>query len=432
MKKMMILTLALMLVAQVFAGGMVTNSNHSAEYMRTFNRNASIEIDAAYFNPAAVAGLGQGLHLYLSNQTISQTRTVEADFPTYNNNTFEGETFAPAFPNLHLAYVTGPMAFSFSFQPIGGGGTAEFPNGLPAFEKTFAGLAEGTPASALGAPAALGNINGYAVDAAFNGSSLYLGFQGNFSYALNDMIQAGLGVRYVSAKNTYEGGLENILLHTTSGVSLDGSMSPLLADKFVDAEKTGSTMVYILSLNAHLTECINASLRYETMGALEMTNSTTTDDIDMFPDGEVTNADIPAQFSLGLGWQQGLTRVEVTADYWFNTAVNWDGDEEKVDNNFEAGIGAEYGLTDNFVISAGYLYAATGATDQYQSDLSYSLNSNSVAFGGKYLLSEKQYVSFGLFDTFYEEGQNYAPIAKLQERYMKTSIGFALGYSHSF
>jgi hypothetical protein len=34
--------------------------------------------DAVYFNPAAVAGLGQGLHLYLSNQTIYQTRTVKA------------------------------------------------------------------------------------------------------------------------------------------------------------------------------------------------------------------------------------------------------------------------------------------------------------------------------------------------------------------
>ena len=61
-----------------------------------------------------------------------------------------------------------------------------------------------------------GTINGYAVDAAFNGSSLYLGFQGNVSYALSDMIQAGLGVRYISAKNTYEGGLNNMTLNTTN------------------------------------------------------------------------------------------------------------------------------------------------------------------------------------------------------------------------
>ncbi len=432
MKKMMISALLLVFVIQVFGGGMVHNTNHSAEFIGTMNRNASIEIDAAYFNPAAVAGLGQGLHLYLSNQTIYQTRTVTADFPTYNDDTFKGTTFVPAFPNLHVAFVTGKMAFSGSFQPIGGGGSAEFPDGLPAFEKTFAGFAEGLPASSLGAPAALGAINGYAVDAAFNGSSTYLGFQGNFSYAISDMIQTGFGVRYISAKNTYEGGLENIVLYTESGVDLDATMSALLSDKFVEAEKTGTAMVYVGSLNLNLSEALNVSLRYETMGALEMTNSTTTDDVNMFPDGAVSNADIPAQAVLGIGWQQGLTRVEVSVDYWFNTAVNWDGDEDKVDNNFTVGVGGEYGLSESLVISGGYLYGATGATDEYQSDMNYSLSSYTIAFGGKYILSDKKHVSFGLYNTFYQDGQNYAPIPKNQEYYSKTSTGFALGYSHSF
>ena len=434
MKKMMMMTLLLILTVQVFAGGMVTNSNQSAEYMRTLNRNASVGLDAVYFNPAAVAGLGQGLHLYLSNQTISQTRTVEADFPTYNNNSWSGETFAPAFPNLHVAYVTGSLAFSASFQPIGGGGTAEFPAGLPAFEKDLAVFSNGVPAALLNpALESLGNFNGYSVDAAFNGSSLYLGFQGNFSYALSEMIQAGIGVRYISAKNTYEGGLENIVLKTTSGTDLTAAIAgERLADKFVEAEKTGSAMVFILSANMQLTKQINASLRYETKGALEMTNSTITDDVDMFPDGVVTHSDIPAQFSFGLGWQEGLTRVEVSADYWFNTAVDWDGKEEKVDNNYEAGVGVEFGLTESLVISGGYLYAVTGARDEYQTDLDFSLSSNTVEFGGKYMLSDKKYVSLGLFDTIYMEGQNYAPIPFNQERYMKTSIGFAVGYSHDF
>ena len=432
MRKFLTGLLFVIVAINLSAGGMVTNSNQSAEYMRTLNRNASMEIDAAYFNPAALATLNQGLHLYLSNQTIFQTREVTGDFPTYNNGTFEGTTFAPVFPNLHIAYVSGSMAFSGSFQPIGGGGTADFPEGLPAFEKTFAGFAEGTPASLLGAPSSVGNINGYDVDAAFNGSSLYLGFQGNFSYAISDMIQAGIGVRYISAKNTYEGGLENIALHTTSGFDLDATSSSLLSDKFVDAMKTGSSMIYIVSVNLNPSEAINLSLRYETIGALEMTNETTTDDVDMFPDGAKSNSDIPAQASIGLGIQKDLMRIEVGADYWFNKAANWDGNEEKVDNNFEAGAAIEYGLSESLVVSCGYVYAQTGASDEYQSDLDFSLSSNSVAMGGKYILSEKKYVSFGLFDTFYQEGQNYAPIPKNQEHYMKTSIGFAVGYSHSF
>ena len=84
------------------------------------------------------------------------------------------------------------------------------------------------------------------------------------------------------------------------------------------------------------------------------------------------------------------------------------------------------------MISGGYLYAVTGATDKYQSDLNYSLSSSTVAIGGKYILCPRKYVSFGLFDTFYQDGQNYAPIPENQEYYSKTSIGFAIGYSHSF
>ena len=90
MKKMMISALLLLFAIQVFGGGMVTNSNQSAEYMRTMNRNASLELDAVYFNPAAVAGFGDGMHLYVSNQTILQTRTIESAFTEFNTNPFEG------------------------------------------------------------------------------------------------------------------------------------------------------------------------------------------------------------------------------------------------------------------------------------------------------------------------------------------------------
>ena len=36
----------------LMAGGIVTNTNQSAAYMRTLNRNAVTDVDAAYFNPA--------------------------------------------------------------------------------------------------------------------------------------------------------------------------------------------------------------------------------------------------------------------------------------------------------------------------------------------------------------------------------------------
>lgn len=166
----------LFLSGMAYGGGIVTNTNQSAEFIRTLNRNASTDIDAVYFNPAGLTKLGDGFHLYLSNQTITQTRTVVGSYPTFNEKTFKGETFAPVFPNIYVAYRSGNLALSAGLTPIGGGGSAEFPKGLPAFEYTLAALAEGIPASALDAKLSpYGTINGYSLNASFSGSSVYLG-----------------------------------------------------------------------------------------------------------------------------------------------------------------------------------------------------------------------------------------------------------------
>ena len=66
MKSLGITLLVLVLTAQLFAGGMVTNSNQSAEYMRTLNRNASLDIDAA-----SVSRGTHSIHVYSHNKQIA-------------------------------------------------------------------------------------------------------------------------------------------------------------------------------------------------------------------------------------------------------------------------------------------------------------------------------------------------------------------------
>ena len=54
----------------VFAGGIVTNANQSAQYVRMLARDASTSIDAVYYNPAGLTKLADGFHISLSNQSI--------------------------------------------------------------------------------------------------------------------------------------------------------------------------------------------------------------------------------------------------------------------------------------------------------------------------------------------------------------------------
>ena len=56
-------------------------------------------------------------------------------------------------------------------------------------------------------------ISAYKADISFKGSSVYYGFQLNGSYEINDMFSVAVGARYISAVNTYEGGIRNIQIN---------------------------------------------------------------------------------------------------------------------------------------------------------------------------------------------------------------------------
>ena len=212
-----IFVVGLLLVGFAMAGGIVHNTNQSADFIRLLNRNASTDIDAVYFNPAGLTALNDGLHFYLSNQTIFQNRTVTNDLATLNSDTFEGETSAPIFPNFYAVYKKDNLAVGAGFTPIGGGGSAVFDNGLPSFE---------VPVSAIPTSLVTAGIptDKYSLDVAFEGSSVYLAGQAVVAYKINDMFSVAGGARYFQASNTYEGHLKDIMINPTVPGLADGSM----------------------------------------------------------------------------------------------------------------------------------------------------------------------------------------------------------------
>lgn len=79
------ITLALILMSAVhtavLAGGMLTNTNQSIDFLRNPARDAAIGIDGVYSNPAGVAFLPEGLHLSVNWQAAWQTRTIDTTNP---------------------------------------------------------------------------------------------------------------------------------------------------------------------------------------------------------------------------------------------------------------------------------------------------------------------------------------------------------------
>ena len=263
MKKILTLIAGTLVTGTLLAGGLVTNTNQSASWVRLPSRNASIETDAVYYNPAGLMKMENGFHFGISNQTIFQTREITSNYSFLNDGMYEGSVKAPLFPSVAAAYKLDKLAFSFGFNPVGGGGGATYETGLPSFEMPISDLVPLTYLNGFGTTA-------YSADIFFEGSSIYFGYQGNISYKINDMISVAAGFRLVTAKNTYSGYLRDISINPNYPAfgAYNGSMV-LASDFFTSGatklgELAGGATAYATGLQTLITDY--------SLGAMLLTN----------------------------------------------------------------------------------------------------------------------------------------------------------------
>ena len=547
MKRLIISLLATFSAVSMFAGGIVTNTNQSAAFVRMPAQDAAIGIQAAYHNPAGLTKLADGFHLQLSNQSIFQTKEIESTYFSLENKTYVGDVKAPLFPSFYAAYKTGKMAFSLGFNAVGGGGGAEYKTGLPSFEQDVSSI----PASlkAAGIP-----TDDYSADIYFSGSSVYWGLQFGISYEVSEALSLYAGARYIMAKNTYEGHIHDIMIDpvrnltalgqpnytgemvsatvfftdlaeastaaSASAASGASQMQPLInggvggltfaqaqaanainstqratmeggllafgvsqttingmtlaqaqatyssisndyatsattaaynaaatKDRDVDSEQTGNTIAPILGAHLTLMEgALNVGLKYEFKTPLEITNATVVDGTGMFTDGQVSPAEMPSLLSVGVDYKV-MDNLSLAIGYhqYFDKSAKYgktdaNGDfitnETLMDNNnWELAVGLEYAVSDNFLLSGGWLKTSTGVTLAYQTDLSYSLNTNTMAFGARAQVSPALAIDLGVMYTFYEDGEKdfaaESGIPAYKELYRKSTFTAGIGFSYS-
>lgn len=248
MKKTLLLGLiALTAAPAAHAGGLLNNTSLHALYLRSLARNASLAIDATYYNPAGLVFTPDGWRFSVNSQTVLQRRDIDATFAPFAYSTagtttkrFEGKATAPIVPTLMASYKKGDWAFSAVAGVFGGGGKASFTSGLPQFEANVALVPTVTQAIAQKATAMIATLppgalppvaqagfaklidpikaaNKYSVDSKLEGLQYVFGLQAGASYKINQHLSAYLGARLSYAYNTYTGYIRNIQISGADG-----------------------------------------------------------------------------------------------------------------------------------------------------------------------------------------------------------------------
>ena len=238
MKKITMALLAIMFLGNTaFAGGILTNTNQSVNFLRNPARDAAIGLDGVYSNPAGVAFLSDGLHLGFNWQYAHQTRTITSTNPLFalgakNNGLttkeFEGVANAPFIPSLQAAYNKNNWSFQFNFSVPGGGGKCEFDKGIGSFETVVGAIANKLIATSTQLNGAIGqfgasvpNVTGYDVDGYMKGQQYYFGFQLGAARKINEHLSVYAGLRLLYGTASYEARLNNIrVMNGAEGMTL--------------------------------------------------------------------------------------------------------------------------------------------------------------------------------------------------------------------
>ena len=459
---MNVLLASLMLTAATTtatAGGILTNTNQSIDFLRNPARDAAIGLDGVYSNPAGVAFMPEGFYLGINWQYAHQTRTIECNNPLFalgkkNNGqstkTFEGIADAPFLPSIQAAYNKGNWSLQFNFSVPGGGGACEFQDGLGSFESVVGGIAN--QLKPLGA-------TGYDMDGYMQGRQYYFGFQLGAAYKITKDLSVYGGLRVLYGTATYKAKISNIMVNTANGyldfgsflqgatTTIDAGISKVnagiaqyqAAGVDVPAELTtqlaqlegtkqslNSLQKYSQGVNLLCNQSsvgvapvigidwrvgkFNFAAKYEAKTEIHMKNESTVNEaseipaVNKFRDSEKIDEDSPAQLAVGAMWNiSDDFRLNVGYHHFFDKDVKWYNNTQDLlgggTNEYLAG--AEWDLTNKLTISGGGQITRYQLTDEYMNDMSFVVNSYSLGFGFNYKAADNITLKAAYFQTNY-------------------------------
>ena len=232
------------------AQGLITNNNQSTMFVRMPSRNASQEIDAAFYNPAGLTSLESGFHLGVFYQGILRKNSVISGYPLLNEAEYSGNIRSLLVPSAFLAYKDNKLAVSLQYGTFAGPGTVKFERGLPTYE---------IPVSRLVPDLMVLNdygydVSAYKLEASFTGKIGYQGIQAGVAFELFKGFSVSGGINFLFGAATFNQNVRDVQLEVN--------------DTWEDApEKLNSIGDYLISYSSSYSSLANKVQTIITAGA---------------------------------------------------------------------------------------------------------------------------------------------------------------------
>lgn len=461
--------------ASVFAGGLLTNTNQNAAFVRNFAQEGKIDLTSIYTNPAGGAFLTNGWHLSLNSQTAFQQRNIETTFPLFQYNyenrdqkhRFEGKATAPVVPSFTLSYNKDKWSLSAHFAVTGGGGKCEFDQGLGSFEAAYSGvimqkmqtpgvfsalmtqslIGQGVPAAQAEAMAATGQFKGYSINSFMKGRSYYFGMQVGGTYKFIDNLAGYVGLRGVYATCNYNGAVNPSIAYSLPAAGIENGIAALNNYGIeLNCDQTGFGVTPIIGLDWKINEHWNVSGKYEAPTKISLKNKSEIDIaspevqaqaagiLGQFEDGAKVREDVPALLALGLEYSP-IEKVRIDAAYhqFFDKKSKKYADKQKLidHNTHEFILGVEYDICKLVTISGSWETTRYGLSDAFMNDLSFSLSNNMVGGGVRINATERFSIDLGYMCTFYNDREvtTQTAVGPKKDLYSRKNHTFGIGFN---
>ncbi len=451
--------MAMLAIQDASAGGILTNTNQSIQFLRNPARDAAIAIDGVYSNPAGVAFLNQGLHLSLNLQNASQTRTVTGVFGPFaygaNNEsstkTFKGEAKAPVLPSIQAAYNKGNWSYQFSFAVTGGGGKCVFKNGLPSFESSVAllpllsqNLDAVSAQMGLGA-LGLSKIDSYDMETYMRGRQYYFGFTFGAAYKINDHWSAYGGLRMLYGNSNYYGYVRNIRARfegTSEYVNASSAFLGLSAKayeavgQYTEAAQNAAQQGNMAEAHEYQAKAKESAVKAAMLGGLGEATGDVTLNCDQVGwgvapilgvDYKVGNFNFAAKYEFKT--RMRLKNKSANSESARNLEIldRWaDGEKVPEDSPALLTLGARWSVIPQLRINAGWHHYFDKDAHQYNNhQRKLGGDTNEYLFGAEYDVSKVVEVSAGVQKTNYKMTGDYMEdVSFVVNSY---SFGFGVG-----